>query len=281
MYAEYEDHKNNKPKIELIEKIKEKKLLLKSFDIKTQLIKDCEQKIEQNNFKINELNEQILKYNFNNFEEEYKNLKQNIKNINDDELNLIDKIKLHSFKINYVNKDIALKSKEKVKEVIETLPKLIEFIKLTDFKYYNIKFPFDIYTILSGCDSFKFWEIYSLKNVFVPNFPKDELEKKMKQYKCLYVMDIRNAQFEFYNYYKSYIYSYNECLKYVEEYYKQNDYKQNDYKQNDYFDDTIITIINNYINEIKKLIILYETKAEYLLNTGEIGIYINKILEDD
>lgn len=272
MYAEYEDHKNNKPKNELIEKIKEKKLLLKSFDIKTQLIKDCEQKIEQNNFKINELNERILKYNFNN-SEEYKFLKQNINNIN---FSFIDLIKLHSFKINYVNKNIVLESKEKVKEVIDTLPKLIEFVKLTDFKYYDIKFPFNIDTILFSCDSFKFWEIYSLKNVFVPSFPKDELEKKMEQYKSLSIWDFRNASFEFFSYYSSYIYSYNECLKYIEEFYKQTNTVNNiDINYNN------IRIINDYINEAKKLIILYETKAKQLLNNEEIINCINKIKEDD
>lgn len=278
MYAEYEEHKNNKPKIELMKKTNEKQLLLKSLDVKSQLIKDNEEKIKQINYKINKLSIQYLNYNLNlnnfeeNFEEEYKNLKQNIKNINDDELNLIDKIKLHSFKINYFNKDDITKiTRDEFKKIIDTLPKLIEFIKLTDFKYYNLKLPFDISTILFGCDSFKFWNIY-----WFNDYSKNECDKKLEQSKNLDIFDVRHTDMEFIMHFHSYIDSYNECLKYVEEYYKQNDYKQNDY-----FDDIIITIINNYINEIKKLIILYETKAEYLLNTGEIGIYINKILDDD
>ena len=268
MYAEYEDHKNNKPKIELIEKIKEKKLLLKSFDIKTQLIKDCEQKIEQNNFKINELNERILKYNFNN-SEEYKFLKQNINNIN---FSFIDLIKLHSFKINYFNKDYKEITRDEFKKIINILPKLIEFIKLTDFKYYNLKLPFDIWIILHGCDSFKFWDIYSYKDLLPISY--DEYNKKLEQCKNLHISNYVNTQSEFFNYYSSYIYSYNECLKYIEEFYKQTNIVNIDYNN-------IRIIINDYINEAKKLILLYENKAKQLLNNEEIEIYINKILEDD
>lgn len=50
MYVEYEERKNNKPKIDLMKKTNERQLLLKSLDVKTQLIKDNEEKIKQINF---------------------------------------------------------------------------------------------------------------------------------------------------------------------------------------------------------------------------------------
>ena len=271
MYVEYEEHKNNKPKIELMKKTNERQLLLKSLDVKTQLIKDCEQKIEQNNFKINELNEQILKYNFNNFEE-YKFLKQNINNIN---FSFIDKIKLHSFKINYFNKDYIKITRDEFKKIIDTLPKLIEFIKLTDFKYYNLKLPVDICMILCVCDSFKFWNIYCHKDCLL-TISKEEYNKKLEQSKNLHIFNYVNTFSEFFNYYTSYIDIYNECLKYIEEYYKQtNTVNDIDIDYNN------IRIINDYINEAKKLILLYENKAKQLLNNEEIIKCINKIEDDD
>ena len=281
------EYQMNISKKKLTEKENEQKILLSSLEDKRKLFENSKQKLKQIEFNINSLYVKILNYSLNDTEEyeQYINtLKQSIKNLTIS-INLIDKIYLNQFTLDYATTNTCKITREKFKEIIDTLPKLIEFIKLTDFKYYNIKPIWDnsktskedilkeINILLSGCRSFQYWNIFCYKDLY--KISSEELDEKMKHFYNIDVSNYKNTCREFINYQLNYIQFYNECLKYIEEYYKQ-------FKNNfDYYDVNIIKVINDYIDESKKLIILYEIKSDYLLNTGENGIYINKILEDD
>jgi len=281
------EYQMNISKKKLTEKENEQKILLSSLEDKRKLFENSKQKLKQIEFNINSLYVKILNYSLNDTEEyeQYINtLKQSIKNLTIS-INLIDKIYLNQFTLDYATTNICKITREKFKEIIDTLPELIEFIKLTNFEYYNIKPIWDtsktskedilkeINILLSGCRSFQYWNIFCYKDLY--KISSEELDEKMKHFYDIDVSNYKNTCREFINYQLNYIQFYNECLKYIEEYYKQ-------FKNNfDYYDVNIIKVINDYIDESKKLIILYEIKTDYLLNTGENGIYINKILDDD
>ena len=280
------EYQMNISKKKLTEKEKEQKIILSSLEDKRKLFENSTQKLKQIEFNINSLCVKILNYNLNDTKEykQYINtLKQSITSLTE-QINLTHKIYLKQFTLDYATTNICKITREKFKEIIDTLPELIEFIKLTGFEYYNIKPIWDtskmskedllkeINILLSGCRSFQYWNIFCYKDLY--KISSEEFDEKMKHFYDIDVSNYENTCREFINYQRNYIQFYNECLKYIEEYYKQ-------FKNNfNYYDINIIKVINDYIDESKKLIILYENKTKYLLNTGENGIYINKILDD-
>ncbi len=256
-------------------KLKENELtlLMSTLESKRKIFEDSIQKLKLLDYKYNSFFIKIINHSLNDSDnsEEYQQLKKSIHLLIEPD-DLINKIINHSFKIEYVKENRFTISKDKFKEIIELIPELIKFIQLTDFKYYKLKPAFNLeeynldnlYIILDGCKSFKYWEIYCIDDTHKP--PSTEGKDKPDKH----ISNFINTCREFYNYSEDYIHFYNECLKYIEEYYKQT-------KQND---SSIIKIMNDYINESMKLIQLYERKSEILLNTGGVGIYINKILDD-